>query len=117
MVTSERTYAGHRPCVRVRVCVKITCYASLLLAAGDGAAVRLICFSHLKRCYVILDSIINRRNGSTNRDTYRGMPDNESGLHTQGCVLTQKRPVLRRGVHKAKNIYMAFCIYKCAVPT
>ena len=37
-----------------------------------------------------------------------GVPDNGSGFHTQGCVLTQKMLVLRRGVYKAKNIYMAF---------
>ena len=46
-----------------------------------------------------------------------GMPDNESGFYTQGCVLTQKRPVLRRCVYKAKNIYMSFCRHKCAVPS
>ena len=45
------------------------------------------------------------------------MPDNESGFHTQGFVLTQKRPVLRRGVYKAKNIFMAFCMCECAVPS
>ena len=36
------------------------------------------------------------------------MPDKESGFYTQGCVLTQKRPVLRRGMYKVKNIYMTF---------
>ena len=51
------------------------------------------------------------------RGTYRGVPDNESGSHTQGYLLTQRRPVLGRGVHKAKNIYMAVCISKCAVPS
>ena len=43
------------------------------------------------------------------------VPDNESGFHTQGCVLTQMRPVLGRGVYKAANTYMAVCICKCAV--
>ena len=43
------------------------------------------------------------------------VPDNEIGSHTLGCVLTEKRPLLRRGVYKAKNICMAFCMDKCAV--
>ena len=42
------------------------------------------------------------------RGTYRGVPDNESGSHTQGYLLTQRMHVLGRGVHKAKNIDMAF---------
>ena len=45
----------------------------------------------------------------------RGVPDNGSRFHTQGCVMTQKRPVLRRGVYKAKDIYIAFCMNECAV--
>ena len=44
-----------------------------------------------------------------------GESDNESGFYKQGCVLTQKKPVLRTGVYKAKNIYTAFCMNKCAV--
>ena len=49
--------------------------------------------------------------------TYKGVQDNESGSHTQGCVLTQKRPVFRRGLYKVKEIDMAFCMNKCAVPS
>ena len=64
----------------VCMCVEVTCYASSLLTAGDGAAVRLNCFSHLKRCYIILDYIIIRGNGSKSRETFRVMPDNESGF-------------------------------------
>ena len=38
-----------------------------------------------------------------------GVPDYESGFHTQSCVLTQKRSVLRRSMYKAKNIYISSC--------
>ena len=45
------------------------------------------------------------------------MPDIESGSHTQGYLLTQRRHVLGRGVHKAKNIDLVFCMIKFAVPS
>ena len=32
-------------------------------------------------------------------------------------MITPKRPVLGRGVHKAKNSYMVICMYKCVVPS
>ena len=35
-----------------------------------------------------------------------GGPDNDSEIHTQGCVLTQKKPLLLKDVYVAKNIYM-----------
>ena len=39
-----------------------------------------------------------------------GVPDNESGFHTQGCADTNW-PVLRRGVYVAKNIYIYGILY------
>ena len=41
-----------------------------------------------------------------------GVPDNESGFHTQGCADTNW-PVLRRGVYVAKNIYIYIWHFVC----
>ena len=35
-----------------------------------------------------------------------GVPDNESGFHTQGWVLTQKNAVSRGGVRSKKYVYV-----------
>ena len=54
---------------------------------------------------------------SSDKEQLGGVPDNESGFHTQGWVMTQKKPVLRRGVYVANNMCMPFCMNKCAVPS
>lgn len=43
------------------------------------------------------------------------MSDSESESHAQGCVLTQKKPALRRDVYVENKLYMAFSIDNCVV--
>ena len=89
------------------------------MVASSGKAHCLCRISKMYAQYLIqkLELSLNMGNGSIRGSFRGGVPDHESGSHTQGCVLTQKRPVLRRCVHKATNIYIAVCKCKCAVPS
>ena len=78
MATCERICAGYRrlckctcTCAYVCVCVEVTCFTSLLLAAGANAAVRLNCIAYQALLTLLCTLSQNWGDGSI-RSTDRG---------------------------------------------